>query len=162
MGISRAALGSLSLGHRGQVERVSIRGEHLSASVPIRSFFSALMFISLCLLTSVTAGSETANRGPDNNFGQDTANHSDERTQSGKAGHISTKVVSISGRVSSDRKTFVSDKGDKTWTVINPDRLKGYEGHRVKAKARADTTQQEIFVISVKERPTYNPIPEQP
>jgi hypothetical protein len=45
------------------------------------------------------------------------------------------KTVSLSGKISDDGKTFTSDKDKKSWTVANPEALKGHEGHDVTLKA---------------------------
>jgi hypothetical protein len=62
----------------------------------------------------------------------------------------STKAVTLSGKVSDDGKSFVSDKDNKSWTVSNPEALKGHEGHEVKVKAHEDASKNEIHVVSVK------------
>jgi hypothetical protein len=60
------------------------------------------------------------------------------------------KTVSLSGKISDDGKTFTSDKDKKSWTVANPEALKGHEGHDVTLKAHADAAKNEIHVVSVK------------
>ena len=40
-----------------------------------------------------------------------------------------TKAVKVMGKISDDGKTFVSDKDGKTWTIKNPEAVKGHEGH---------------------------------
>jgi len=47
----------------------------------------------------------------------------------------STKAVSVTGKISDDGKTFVSDKDGKSWTISNPEAVKGHEGHHVTLKA---------------------------
>jgi len=66
-----------------------------------------------------------------------------------KAEKPSTKAVSLPGKISDDGKTFV-DKDGKSWTVTNPDAVKGHEGHEVTLKAHADVMKSEIHVVSVK------------
>jgi hypothetical protein len=39
---------------------------------------------------------------------------------------MSTKTVSITGKISDDGKMFVSDKDSKSWTISNPDAVKGH------------------------------------
>jgi hypothetical protein len=63
---------------------------------------------------------------------------------------MTTKAVALSGKVSDDGKTFVSDKDNKSWTVDNPDALKGHEGHEVTLKAHVDDAKNVIHVASVK------------
>jgi len=66
-----------------------------------------------------------------------------------KAEKTSAKAVSLSGKVSADGKTFV-DKDNKSWTVSNPEALKGHEGHEVTLKVHEDAAKNEIHVVSVK------------
>ena len=66
-----------------------------------------------------------------------------------KAEKASAKAVSLSGKVSADGKTFV-DKDNKSWTVSNPEALKGHEGHEVTLKVHEDAAKSEIHVVSVK------------
>lgn len=60
-----------------------------------------------------------------------------------------TKANTISGKVSDDGKTVV-DKDGKSWTVSNPDALKGHEGHQVTLKGDVDSSKNEVRVDSVK------------
>lgn len=59
------------------------------------------------------------------------------------------KADSISGKVSDDGKT-VTDKDGKSWTVSNPEALKGHEGHQVTLKGDVDSSKNEVKVDSVK------------
>jgi hypothetical protein len=68
-----------------------------------------------------------------------------DATQAEKA----AKAVSLSGKISADGKTFV-DKDGKSWTVGNPEVLKGHEGHEVTLKAYPDPAKNEVQVVSVK------------
>jgi hypothetical protein len=63
---------------------------------------------------------------------------------------MSTKAVSITGKISDDGKTFVSDKDSKSWTISNPDAVKGHEGHHVTLQAQVDAGQSEVHVVSLK------------
>jgi len=67
-----------------------------------------------------------------------------------KADKASTKAVSLSGKVGEDGKTFTSEKDGKSFTVSNPEALKGHEGHEVTVKAHVDAAKNEIHVTSVK------------
>ena len=66
-----------------------------------------------------------------------------------KAEKASTKAVSLAGKLSGDGKTF-TDKDGKSWTVSNPEALKGHEGHEVTLKAHLDADKNEVHVVSVK------------
>jgi hypothetical protein len=62
----------------------------------------------------------------------------------------SAKPTTLRGTVSDDGKTFVNDKNQKSWSVENPDALKGHEGHHVSVSAKVDADKNEIHVMSVK------------
>lgn len=62
----------------------------------------------------------------------------------------STKASSITGKISDDGKTFVSDKDGKSWTIGNPDAVKGHEGHHVTLKAHVAADTGTVEVVSLK------------
>ena len=62
----------------------------------------------------------------------------------------SMKATSVTGKISDDGKSFVGDKDGKTWTISNPDAVKGHEGHHVTLKAQADASKGEVKVVSLK------------
>jgi hypothetical protein len=80
---------------------------------------------------------------------QETAKPSEMKQDTMKAEKASAKALSLSGKISADGKTFV-DKDNKSWTVSNPEALKGHEGHEVTLKAHVEATKNEIHVVSVK------------
>jgi hypothetical protein len=62
----------------------------------------------------------------------------------------SAKAASVTGKISDDGKTFVSDKDGKTYTITNPDAVKGHEGHHVTLKAKVSPDKNEVDVVSLK------------
>jgi len=62
----------------------------------------------------------------------------------------SMKATSVAGKISDDGKSFVSDTDGKTWTISNPEAVKGHEGHHVILKAQADASKGEVKVMSLK------------
>ena len=60
------------------------------------------------------------------------------------------KAVSVTGKISDDGKMFVSDKDSKSWTISNPDAVKGHEGHHVTLQAQVDADKSEVHVESLK------------
>ena len=60
------------------------------------------------------------------------------------------KAVSVTGKISDDGKIFVSDKDSKSWTISNPDTVKGHEGHHVTLQAQVDANKNEVHVESLK------------
>lgn len=67
-----------------------------------------------------------------------------------KSDGSSTKTTSVMGKISDDGKSFVSDQDGKSWTISNPDAVKGHEGHHVLLKAHVDTDKGEVHVTSLK------------
>ncbi|HYL11829.1 MAG TPA: hypothetical protein VEV41_02275 [Terriglobales bacterium] len=96
-----------------------------------------LISLTLALVTSRLA------------LAQATAKPGEMKQDAMKAGKASAKAVSLSGKISADGKTFV-DKDNKSWTVTNPEALKGHEGHEVTLKVHVDAAKNEIHVVSVK------------
>ncbi len=67
----------------------------------------------------------------------------------GKGSH-SAKSGSVKGTISQDGKSLTSDTDGKSWTIANPDAVKGHEGHHVELKGSTDASSGEIQVTSVK------------
>jgi hypothetical protein len=80
---------------------------------------------------------------------QETAKPGEMKQDTMKGEKASGKAVSLSGKIGDDGKTFV-DKDNKSWTVTNPEALKGHEGHEVTLKAHVDAAKNEVHVVSVK------------
>jgi len=62
----------------------------------------------------------------------------------------STKATQVTGKLGADGKTFVSDSDSKSWTVTNPDAVKGHEGHHVVLTAHVDADTNQVDVVSLK------------
>ena len=91
-----------------------------------------ILFV-LALLMSAVALAQYAAQQPDNSKSS-----------------TSMKAVSITGKISDDGKMFVSDKDSKSWTISNPDAVKGHEGHHVTLQAQVDADKSEVHVESLK------------
>ena len=61
----------------------------------------------------------------------------------------SHKTTQVTGKLGDDGKTFVSDADSKSWTVVNPEAVKGHEGHHVTLTAHVDTDKSEVHVVSL-------------
>jgi len=62
----------------------------------------------------------------------------------------SAKTMNMTGTVSSNGKTFVADKTNKSWNIDNPDAVKAHEGHHVSLNAVENTTTDTLHVNSAK------------
>ena len=94
------------------------------------------IFFAFALMTSLLA------------LAQETAKPDQMKQDTAKADKMG-KAVSIAGKIGDDGKTFV-DKTGKTWTVTNPEAVKGHEGHEVTLKGHEDAANSEIHVVSLK------------
>jgi pentapeptide MXKDX repeat protein len=74
----------------------------------------------------------------------------DTMKQDNMKADASAKATSVTGKISDDGKTFVSDKDGKSWTISNPDAVKGHEGHHVTLKAKVSADTNEVSVVSLK------------
>ncbi len=63
---------------------------------------------------------------------------------------MSKKTSKVTGKISEDGKSFVGDSDSKTWTISNPDAVKGHEGHHVTLTAHVDADKSEVHVMSLK------------
>jgi hypothetical protein len=61
-------------------------------------------------------------------------------------------LKNIKGTVKADgdKLSFVSDKDGKSWDVVNPEALKGHEGHHVELSAHVYADKGQIHVMTVK------------
>jgi hypothetical protein len=79
--------------------------------------------------------------------GQDKGGMSQDHMKDGKAPLMKLKgTVKMEG----DKTMFVSDKDGKSWDVMNPEELKGHEGHHVELSAHVYADKNSIHVMSVK------------
>jgi hypothetical protein len=60
-------------------------------------------------------------------------------------------LMTLKGTIKADgdKYTFVNDKDGKSWDVINPETLKGHEGHHVQLSAHVYADKHAIHVMSV-------------
>jgi hypothetical protein len=61
-------------------------------------------------------------------------------------------LMTLKGTIKADgdKYSFVNDKDGKSWDVINPETLKGHEGHHVQLSAHVYADKMQIHVMSVK------------
>jgi hypothetical protein len=76
---------------------------------------------------------------------QDTRNHDD-----GQRTLATEKPIDLRGKISNTGQTFVTDGDGNSWTILNPDAVKGHEGQHVILTANVDADQREVTVASLK------------
>jgi hypothetical protein len=67
-----------------------------------------------------------------------------------KAASAPLKTLKGTVKADGDKITFVSDADQKSWDVMNPEKLKGHEGHHVQLSAHVYADKNSIHVMSVK------------
>ena len=69
-----------------------------------------------------------------------------------KKASASAPLKTLKGTVKAegDKITFVNDADQKSWDVMNPETLKGHEGHHVQVSAHVYEDKSSIHVMSVK------------
>jgi hypothetical protein len=96
--------------------------------------------IMVCLLALTFVISITA-------FAQDTMSQSPSDKSAAAA---PLKALKGTVKVDGDKVTFVSDKDQKSWDVMNPEELKAHDGHHVQLSAHVYADKNSIHVMSVK------------
>jgi hypothetical protein len=95
----------------------------------------------ICLLALTFTLSLTAFAQQDNNMSQTQAD-------SGAKAPLMTLKGTV--KADGDKYTFVNDKDGKSWDVMNPEELKGHEGHHVQLSAHVYADKMSIHIMSVK------------
>jgi hypothetical protein len=103
--------------------------------------------IIVCLLALTVAMGLTA-------FAQDATTSQNGNMSQTQADQMGAKapLMTLKGTVKADgdKYVFVNDKDGKSWDVMNPEELKGHEGHHVQLSAHVYTDKNSIHIMSVK------------
>src|ERR1700678_2043461 len=102
----------------------------------------------VCLLAIAFAMSFTAFAQQDNNASRNNNMSQPEDDQSA----AKAPLMTLKGKVKAegDKYMFVNDKDGKSWDVMNPEELKGHEGHHVQLSAHVYADKSSIHIMSVK------------
>ena len=68
----------------------------------------------------------------------------------GKMAAAPLKTLKGTVKADGDKITFVDDADQKSWDVMNPEKLKGHEGHHVQLSAHVYADKGQIHVMTVK------------
>jgi hypothetical protein len=95
-----------------------------------------ILVVAICVTFSMTAVAQDMGKSCD--MGKDKA--------------ASAPLKSLKGTVKAegDKITFVNDADQKSWEVMNPEKLKGHEGHHVQVSAHVYADKNSIHVMTVK------------
>jgi len=96
--------------------------------------FAAALWLSLCAFGQ---------------YGSQQPSDQESMPQGQTAGKKAHSKSHVMGKISDDGKSL-TDKDGKSWTIDNPDAVKGHEGHEVTLRGDVDTAANSIHVKSVK------------
>ena len=83
-------------------------------------------------------------------LGSGVASAQDTMKDDHKKADASKKASKVTGKLGDDDKTFVGDTDSKSWTVTNPEAVKGHEGHHGVLTAHVDADKGDVKVVSLK------------
>lgn len=101
-----------------------------------------LFVLTLALFTFLTLGA----------FAQESAGGKTTTTKSKTTSTTTMKKAGshkLTGTIGADGKTFTNDADQSSWTISNPDKVKGHEGHHVILRGKTDESAKSIDVTSV-------------
>jgi hypothetical protein len=98
--------------------------------------------LALAVAMGLTAFAQDASTSQNGNMSQTQAD------QMGAKAPLMTLKGTI--KADGDKYVFVNDKDGKSWDVMNPEELKGHEGHHVQLSAHVYTDKNSIHIMSVK------------
>lgn len=79
-------------------------------------------------------------------FAQDMSSGTADKT----AAAAPLKSIKGTVKMDGDKAMFVADKDQKSWDIMNPDAVKGHDGHHVQVSAHVYADKGSIHVMSVK------------
>lgn len=97
--------------------------------------------VMVCLLALTFAMGLTA-------FAQHDSTMSQVQADSGAKPPLMTLKGTV--KADGDKYTFVNDADGKSWDVMNPETLKGHEGHHVQLSAHVYADKNTIHIMTVK------------
>jgi len=103
---------------------------------------TTVCLLALTFAMSLTALAQYSSTPQNNNTAQTQADQTSAKAP----------LMTLKGTVKADgdKYTFVNDKDGKSWEVMNPEELKGHEGHHVQLSAHVYTDKNSIHIMSVK------------
>jgi type IV secretory pathway TrbL component len=117
----------------------------------MKILFSVLLTLALAVAVLAqsqdTSGQSSSSQSSTSQSGQSQSGQASQG-QSGQG-----QNQSMTGKVSKDRKSFTSDKDNKTYTVGNPDALQGQEGQHVSMLVAVDPDTNTIHIVQLEAPP---------
>ena len=104
-----------------------------------------LFVLTVAFLTLLTMGAFAQDQSAGTSKKSKKSATSSETSSTAKAG----KSMKLTGTIGQDGKTFTNDADQSSWTISNPDKVKGHEGHHVIVRGKTDDAAKSIDITSV-------------
>ena len=116
----------------------------------MKILFSVLLTLALTVV--VLAQSQDTSGQSSSGQSSTSSQGSQSQGSQGQAGQGQSGQA-MTGKVSKDRKSFTSDKDNKTYAVSNPDALQGQEGQHVAVLVAVDPDTNTIHIVQLEAPP---------
>lgn len=107
------------------------------------------MLLALALSLAVMAQSQGSSGSQSDQSNQNNQATQGSQNSASSTGSSAQTQGKMSGTVSKDAKSITSDQTNKTYSVNNPDALKGHEGQHVAVLVGVDPDTNTIHIIQV-------------
>jgi hypothetical protein len=104
--------------------------------------------MALTLAMGLTAFAQQDTTSPSSTTSQGNSMSQTQADQTSAKAPLMTLKGTV--KADGDKYTFINDKDGKSWDVMNPEELKGHEGHHVQLSAHVYADKNSIHIMSVK------------
>jgi hypothetical protein len=104
-----------------------------------------LFVLTVALLTMLTMSAIAQDQSTTSGKKSKKSSTATSDTSSSKMG----KSQKLTGTIGQDGKSFTNDADQSSWTISNPDKVKGHEGHHVVLRGKTDDAAKSVDVTSV-------------
>ena len=108
-----------------------------------------LFVLTVAFLTLLTMGAFAQDQSAGTSKKSKKSATSSETSSTASSGKMAGKSMKLTGTIGQDGKTFTNDADQSSWTISNPDKVKGHEGHHVIVRGKTDDAAKSIDITSV-------------
>jgi hypothetical protein len=124
---------------RPQIKRLS----RTSGDTKMKKFM--MMMFAMCLMFSMSAFAQGS-------MGSDSMKSDSSKKKSTSKSAAKSDETKVAGTITTDKAgkpALKADSDGKVWTIVNPEAVKGHEGHHVNVSGHPDAKTKSIHVMSV-------------
>ncbi len=103
-----------------------------------------MMTFAMCVMFTVSAFAQ--------GMGHDSMSSDNSKKKSAKSTAAKSDETKVAGTITTDKAgkpALKADSDGKVWTIVNPEAVKGHEGHHVNVSGHPDAKTNSIHVMSV-------------